>query len=116
MQCRHAKCAAVSSLYTGGIHFVQHLLNALLAGSVSLNLTLANLPQFVDSWSLSGDNTLSHLCSSSESILPHNGVGGSQGLDSDNTDSWILWSTIVLSVTKISKPCLERRGVVLLHE
>jgi hypothetical protein len=40
----------------------------------------------------------------------------SAGLDADNSDTWVVWATIVLAVAEIAKPRLQRRRVVLLDD
>jgi hypothetical protein len=41
-------------------------------------------------------------------------VLGGAGLDADDADTWVLWAAIVRAITKITKPGLQPRGVVLL--
>lgn len=89
------------------------LVDHVLRASPGRDLLRADLPQLIDRRSLASDHSLSDLDASADSTLTDDRIRSSDRHDSDNTDSWILWSTVVLSVTKITEPGLERRGVVL---
>lgn len=79
-----------------------------------LNLTRLNVPELVDLSSLASDNTLGELHSAANSSTPAGGVLRSLAGDLDEADTGILGTAIVLAVTKVAEPSLERRRVVLL--
>src|SRR5437868_6003035 len=74
----------------------------------------ANLPQLSNSWYVTRHNTLHHLYSPSNHSLSSNLVCSGFGLDSDDTDSWVVLPTIMYAVTKIAEPGFQGRGVVFL--
>ncbi len=91
-------------------------MNHLVRASPRLNILLAELPQLVNRWRLARNNTLSHLHAPAQSILPHNSIGSGLGGNSDDADTRIIRSTIVLSVTQIAQPGLQGRRVVFLDD
>jgi hypothetical protein len=75
------------------------LLNHLVRASPRLDFLLAELPQLVNRWRLARNSTLRHLHAPADSILSRDSIGSSLGGNSDDTDTRIIWSTIVLSIT-----------------
>lgn len=91
----------------------KRLLNHLLARPPCLNLLLGNLPQLVNSWCASSNNTLGHLQRSRSSVLPNNRVRRRDGLDADDTDTRVLWAAVVLTIFEVTEPRLQCWRVVL---
>jgi hypothetical protein len=89
-------------------------LNHLVRASPRLDLLLAELPQLVDRWRLARNNTLCHLHAPAKSILPHNSIGSSLSGDSNDANTRIIRSTVVLSITKVAQPGFQGRRVVFL--
>ena len=89
-------------------------MNHLVRASPRLDLLLAELPQLVDLWRLARNNTLCHLHAPANSILPHNRIGSSLGSNSNDADTRIIRSAIVLSITQIAQPGFQGRRVVFL--
>jgi hypothetical protein len=91
-------------------------LNHFVRASPRLDLLLAELPQFVDLWRLARNNSLCHLHAPANSVLPHNSIGSSLGGNSNNADTRIIRSAIVLSITKVAQPGFQSRRVVFLDD
>ena len=91
-------------------------MNHLVRASPRLDLLLAELPQFVDLWRLARNNSLCHLHAPANSVLPHNSIGSSLGGNSNNADTRIIRSAIVLSITKVAQPGFQSRRVVFLDD
>ena len=80
-----------------------------------LNLVRLNVPKLVDLGSLASDNALGELHGATNGSAPAGGVLRSLASDLDEADTRILGTAVVLAVTKVAEPCLERRRVVLLN-
>jgi hypothetical protein len=91
-------------------------LNHLVRASPRLDLLLAELPQLVDLWRLARNNSLCHLHAPANSVLPHNSIGSSLGGNSNNADTRIIRSSIVLSITQVTQPGFQGRRVVFLDD
>ena len=91
----------------------QALLHHLVALSPRQDLLLTELSQLVDGWSIASDNTLSHLDASAECILPDNGIGRRLGRNLDDTNSWVLWSSVMLAIAEITQPGFQSFRIVL---
>lgn len=72
------------------------------------------MPELVDLGSLAGDNTLGELDSAADRSAPADGVLCGLAGDLDEADTWVLGTTVVLAITEVAEPGLERCGVVLL--
>lgn len=72
-----------------------------------LQLRLADVSELVHLRCLSGDHTLRDLQNLAKLCLPADCILGTLALDLDDCDSWVVWATIVLSVTKITDPSLQ---------
>jgi hypothetical protein len=71
------------------------------------------MPQLVDLGSGTSDRTLRDLNRAADKVLAGDGIGDGLGVDVDQTNARILWTTIVLAVAEVSQPGLEALGVVL---
>ena len=78
-----------------------------------LQLLLTQIPQLVHLWAAPRRHALCKLHKSSHGRAAADSVLRGLGSDLDDTDSWVLWATIVLSITEVTNPCLERWRVVL---
>ena len=87
----------------------------LVRASPHADLLLTDLPQLVDLGSLARNSALDHLNASSHGCTNGQSIRGSNGLDLDDTDSRVIFTSVVLAVTLIAHPGLQCRGVVLLH-
>lgn len=81
-----------------------------------VELLLVQVPQLVHTRCLASCHTLSELHKAADSSLLAHSILRSNGLDLDNTDSWVVWATIVLAVTEVTDPCLESGRVVLVDD
>ena len=79
-----------------------------------LNLVRLNVPKLVDLSSLASDNALGELHSAANGSAPAGGVLRSLAGDLDEADTGVLGTAVVLAVTEVTEPGLERRRVVLL--
>lgn len=84
-----------------------HLLYHLLTTSIRLNLLLRNLPELIDGRRFPCNHSLRHVRRSAQRILPNNSISSCQRLDLDDTNSRVLWTTVVLAISEIAKPGLE---------
>jgi hypothetical protein len=71
------------------------------------------MPQLVDLGSRTSDGTLRDLNRAADEVLAGDGIGDSLGVDVDQTNARILWTTVVLAVAEVSQPGLQALGVVL---
>jgi hypothetical protein len=92
--------------------FWRKLLHHSVARSPCLNLLLAQLSQLVNCRRATSHDTLCNVQGSSWHTLSDYGICCRFGLDPDDTNTWILWAAVVLSITKVSKPCLKAGRVV----
>lgn len=74
-----------------------------------LDLALTQVSELVDCSSLAGNSALYNFDRACQEVLRGSGVCDGFSLDFDKTDSGILWATIVLAITEVSKPCLQGR-------
>jgi hypothetical protein len=79
-----------------------------------LNLLCLDVPKLVHLSSLASDNTLGELNGTTNGCAPGDGVLCGLAGDLDETDTRILGTTVVLAVTEVAEPGLERGRVVLL--
>jgi hypothetical protein len=79
-----------------------------------LNLVRLNVPKLVDLGSIASDNALGELHSAANGSAPASSVLRSLAGNLDEADTGILGTTVVLSITEVAEPGLERRRVVLL--
>jgi len=80
-----------------------------------LQLALLEVAELVHLWRLASHCTLHHIDGAADLSLARNSVLDGLGVDLDQDDSWVLWATVVLSVTKVAQPGLEGLRVVLAH-
>jgi hypothetical protein len=71
-----------------------------------LEFSLADLAQIVHAGSLSSNNAFCDLDQTTNSSSLANGVLSGCGLNLDQHNSWVFWTTVVLSVTEVAEPCL----------
>ena len=79
-----------------------------------LALLLTDLPELVDLRGRAGQGSLHHLDPPGHEVAPCGRIGDGLGLDLDDADAGIVRPAIVLAVTEITHPRLERGAVVLL--
>lgn len=79
-----------------------------------LDLRVAQLPQLVDAWCLTRSNALSQFDEVPDNRILANRILCRLGLDADQDNAWVFGTAIMLSVTKIANPSLQRGRVVLL--
>lgn len=84
------------------------------ARSPSLDLLLCEFSKLVDCRSAASDDTLGHLSSPADSILANDCIRSGDSLDFEDANAGIFWTSVMLSVTEVSEPCLECWRVVLL--
>lgn len=77
------------------------------------NLRLVEVPQLVDAGRLASRDAFGQLNETTNSCSARDRVLCSLGLDPDDANAGILWATVVLAVTKIADPSLQRWRVVL---
>jgi len=70
------------------------------------DLRLVEVPQLVDAGRLAGRDTLGQLNEATSSGSPRDSVLYSLGLDPDHANAGVLWATVVLAVTEVTKPGL----------
>jgi hypothetical protein len=80
---------------------------------VLLDLLLAQIPQLVHIRRLSSRNTLCQLDEATNLRLLRHSVLRGASLDADDANARVLGTTVVLAVTEVADPGLERGGVVL---
>lgn len=73
------------------------------------------MSQLVDLGCFSRSNPLGQLNKATNPSPLGHCIGSCAGLDANDTDTWILWPTIVLAVTEIADPSLKCGRVMLLH-
>jgi hypothetical protein len=79
-----------------------------------LNFLRLNVPKLVDLGSLASDNALGEFNGAADSSAPGGSVLCGLAGDLDEADAGVLGTAIVLAVTEVAEPGLERWGVVLL--
>jgi hypothetical protein len=79
-----------------------------------LNLLLLNVPKLVDLGSLASDNTLGELNRAADSSASGSSVLCGLAGNLDETNTGILGTAVVLAITEVAEPGLERCRVVLL--
>ena len=84
-------------------------------GPPLLELRLVEISKLVDLRRLASNHALGELGESTNGSASADGVLRCLGRHLDNNDSWVVWATVVLSVTEVSNPRLERGAVVLMH-
>lgn len=77
-----------------------------------LQFFLSEFPQLVDLWRCTSDSPLNNICTPSQRSPRRNCICCRQGPDFDDTDPRVFWSSIMLPVLQIAKPCFQGRGVV----
>lgn len=80
------------------------------------NLRLVNVPQLVDARSLASRNALGKLDKATYCGPPRHSILCCLSLDPNDANAGVLRASVVLAVTKITDPGLQRRGVVLLDD
>ena len=65
------------------------------------------MPQLVDLWCLTSNDTLRDLYDTAECCAIADGVLSSDGLDLDENDARVVWAAVVDAITKITQPCLQ---------
>lgn len=85
----------------------------LRVGSPLRELLLVQVSELVDLRSVASGNALCKFNESTDCSSARQGVLGSLCGDLDEDDTGVLWATIVLAITEITEPCLERGRVVL---
>lgn len=79
-----------------------------------LDFVLIQVSELVHGWCGASDNTLGELGeAANRCALPADGVLCGGGVDLDEADSWVLWATVVRTITEISDPGLQTGGVIL---
>jgi hypothetical protein len=79
-----------------------------------LNLLCLNVPKLVDLSGLASDNTLGELNGTTNGRAPGGSVLCSLAGDLDEANTRVLRTAVVLAVTEVAEPGLERGRVVLL--
>lgn len=116
-QLRDSQAPKAPFFFTWSPKLPDHdLLYHLFGAPPYLNLLLTDLPQLIDGRSLASNNTLRHLDTSANSILPRNSISRRLSSNPDNTNSWVFRSTVMLSIIQISQPRLQGWRVVFLDD
>jgi hypothetical protein len=68
-------------------------------------LLLVHLSQEVDIWDTASHNPFGHFDTAANHVPLRNGVCDGLGPDLNDPDSWIVWSTVVDTITEVSQPC-----------
>lgn len=77
-----------------------------------LQFFLSDLSQLVDLWRCTSNSSLNNLRAPSQGSPRRNCICCRQGLDLDDTNPRVFWSSIMLAVLQVAKPCFQARGVV----
>lgn len=77
-----------------------------------LQFFLSDLSQLVDLWRCTSNSPLDNFCTPSQRSPRRNCICCRQSLDLDDTNPRVFWSSIMLAVLQIAKPCFQGRGVV----
>ena len=81
-----------------------------------LQFLLTNLPELVDLRRRSGNRPFDNFRTSSQRGACSNCIRCRQGLDFDDTNPWVLWSSIMLAILQVAKPCFQGRRVVFSNQ
>jgi hypothetical protein len=81
-----------------------------------LDFLLADFPKLVRHRRLTRDGTNSNIRRPAQYVLVGKVVGSGNCLNTDDANTWVLWTTVVLAVTEITNPGLEIWAVVLPDE
>lgn len=65
------------------------------------------MPELVDRGNLARDGTLGHIDRALHHVGPADVIRDGRGVNLDEADTRVLWSTIVLVVTEVTQPGLE---------
>ena len=77
-----------------------------------LQLLLTYLSQLVNLWGSTGDSPLDDIYTSPQRSSSGDRVCCRQSLDLDDTNPRVFWSSIMLAVLQVAKPCFQGRRVV----
>lgn len=91
-------------------------LHPLMRRAPGLDLGLADLPQLVDGWHVTRQRALGDVGNPAKQVFSSDAVSDGERLDPDDADARVVLAAVVLSITQIAEPGLERRVVVLLDE
>lgn len=81
-----------------------------------LNLLLRDLTQLIHMCRLARDRALRNLGGATKDVLVGDGIRGRNHPDADDADARVLRAAVVLTVTEVADPGLERRRIVLLDQ
>ena len=80
-----------------------------------LQFLLTNLPKLVDLRRRTGNRPLENIRTSPQRSPCSNRVRCREGLDFDDSNPWVFWSSIMLAILQVAKPRFQGRRVVFSH-
>ena len=80
-----------------------------------LQLLLTNLPKLIDLRCRTSNRPLNNLRPSPQRSARSNRVRCRQSLDLNDANPWVLWSSIMLAILQVAKPCFQGRRVVFFN-
>lgn len=80
-----------------------------------IDLLFVDLPQLRDICGIPSNRPLDDFCTTGQTPTLWQSVRRRHGLEFDDTNAWIILTTVMFAVTLVSNPSLQGGGVVFLN-